>query len=212
MPALGASSVMIATAAEANPSCFALAPLQDVETTLIPPYLRLVSALKQWSGMSTYVSQCKYLDNHWALTKFCISQFKGIRTEITKDEAHKLKSRIIKAKGYDEVTELVGSWTGDADLGEIVNSVHSRRPRPLLVDPPSDPETLSQWAPNWEDCSSEEDPPLATPPDRPNPEPPTSCAPLGPSTAARMPQPALITGSDLLTPTPTPRHVSPFSP
>lgn len=204
---------MIATAAEANPSCFAVTPLRNLETTLIPSYLRLVRTLEQLSGMSTHVSQSKYLDNYWALTKFCVSQFKGVRSEMTKDEAHELKCRIIKAKGYDELTELVGSWTGDADLAEIVKSIHSRRSRPLLVDPPETP--LSQLSPsayNAEDYSSEEDPPLATPPDRPNPEPPTSCAPLGPSTAARMPQPALITGSDKLTPTPTPRHVSPFSP
>ncbi|KAL4070451.1 hypothetical protein J3A83DRAFT_4094292 [Scleroderma citrinum] len=195
----GASSVMIATAAEANPSCFSITPLQDVETTLIPSYLRL----------------CKYLDNYWALTKFCISQFKGVRTELTKNEAHDLKSRIIKAKGYDEVTDLVGSWTGEADLAEIVNSIHSRRPRPLLAEPPPDPETpLGQFttlAP-VEDGSSGEDPPLATPLDRLNPEPPTSYAPLGPSTGARMPQPAIITGSDMLTPTPTPKHAYPFSP
>ena len=40
---LGASSVMIATAAESNPTCFSSTPLMDVETTLIPSYLRLVS-------------------------------------------------------------------------------------------------------------------------------------------------------------------------
>jgi tRNA-dihydrouridine synthase 2 len=39
----GASSVMIATAAESNPSCFSSTPLVDVESTLIPSYLRLVS-------------------------------------------------------------------------------------------------------------------------------------------------------------------------
>lgn len=39
----GASSVMIATAAESNPTCFSSTPLMDVETTLIPSYLRLVS-------------------------------------------------------------------------------------------------------------------------------------------------------------------------
>ena len=39
----GASSVMIARGAESNPSCFADTPLVDVETTLIPAYLRVVS-------------------------------------------------------------------------------------------------------------------------------------------------------------------------
>lgn len=43
----GASSVMIATAAESNPTCFSSTPLMDVESTLIPSYLRLVSQSAQ---------------------------------------------------------------------------------------------------------------------------------------------------------------------
>lgn len=39
----GADSVMIARGAEANPSCFSSTPLEDVETTLVPAYLRVVS-------------------------------------------------------------------------------------------------------------------------------------------------------------------------
>lgn len=38
----GAHSVMIATAAEANPSCFSPTPLNDLEEILIPAYMRLV--------------------------------------------------------------------------------------------------------------------------------------------------------------------------
>lgn len=38
----GAHSVMIARGAETNPSCFSMNPLKDVETTLVPAYLRLV--------------------------------------------------------------------------------------------------------------------------------------------------------------------------
>ena len=38
----GAHSVMIATAAEANPSCFSHTPLVDVHRTLVPTYLRVV--------------------------------------------------------------------------------------------------------------------------------------------------------------------------
>ncbi|KAI6136176.1 hypothetical protein F5141DRAFT_1185231 [Pisolithus sp. B1] len=176
----GASSVMIATAAEANPSCFASTPLQDIETTMIPSYLRL----------------CKYIDNHWALTKFCISQFRSTRREVTKEEANKLKARIIKAKGFDELTDLVGSWSGEADFAEIADIIGSRRPRPLLRAGEGD--------------STDDGPPIATPPDRPNPEPPTSRAPLGPSWDVRIPQPAIITGSDMLTPTPTPKPIFPF--
>jgi hypothetical protein len=39
---LGASSVMIATAAECNPSCFSDSPLIDVESTFTPSYIQLV--------------------------------------------------------------------------------------------------------------------------------------------------------------------------
>ncbi len=41
---VGADSVMIARAAEANPSCFSPTPLVDVGETLMPDYLRLVSS------------------------------------------------------------------------------------------------------------------------------------------------------------------------
>lgn len=36
---------MIATAAEANPTCFSPTPLADLEQTLIPAYMRLVRPL-----------------------------------------------------------------------------------------------------------------------------------------------------------------------
>ncbi|KAG9313911.1 hypothetical protein JVU11DRAFT_4683 [Chiua virens] len=199
----GASSVMIATAAELNPSCFSSAPLMDLETTLIPSYLRL----------------SRYLDNHWALTKFCVSQFKAPRTERSKTEAHKFKTQIVAAKGYDDLTELVGRWTGERDFTEIVSAIDARRPRPLTIDgSPTDIETTesevsvvtSTQAYDADDASDEE-PPLSTPLERPNPEPPTMGAPLGPSTFLRMPLPAVITGSDAITPSPTPKATSPFS-
>ena len=38
----GAHSVMIATAAESNPTCFDPKPLVDLEGTLLPPYVQLV--------------------------------------------------------------------------------------------------------------------------------------------------------------------------
>ncbi|KAF9245624.1 hypothetical protein BU15DRAFT_85355 [Melanogaster broomeanus] len=155
----GASSVMIATAAESNPTCFSSAPLLDLETTLIPSYIRM----------------SKYLDNYWALTKFCVSQFKAPRTERSKAEAHEFKSKIVATKGYDELTDLVGGWTGEADFAEVVSAIQSRRPRPLTIeDSPVEPEApaLEPFTPNEEGCFSEDDPPLSTPPDRPNPEPP----------------------------------------
>ncbi|KIJ22231.1 hypothetical protein PAXINDRAFT_165466 [Paxillus involutus ATCC 200175] len=114
----GASSVMVATAAESNPTCFSTTPLMDLETTLIPSYLRM----------------SKYLDNHWALTKFCVSQFKAPRTERSKSEAHEYKTKIIAAKGYDDLTELVGDGSGEADFAKIVSAIQSRRPRRLIIE------------------------------------------------------------------------------
>jgi len=39
----GVTSVMLARAAESNPSCFAEGPVRDAEMVMIPEYLRLVS-------------------------------------------------------------------------------------------------------------------------------------------------------------------------
>lgn len=170
----GADSVMIATAAESNPSCFSATPLRDVESTLSPAYMRL----------------CKYLDNHWASTKFCVTQFKGTRSEVSKTDAHELKARIAKAKGYEDIEDIVGSWTGEEEFKEISRIVEARLPR------------ISAEA-EQEEVAEEEDtpPPCATPPDRPNPEPPTSGAP---KMGLRMPMPAILTGSNMVSPTPTP--------
>ncbi|KAG2136528.1 uncharacterized protein EDB93DRAFT_1169053 [Suillus bovinus] len=170
----GADSVMIATAAESNPSCFAATPLRDVESTLSPSYVRL----------------CKYLDNYWASTKFSVTQFKGTRAEVSKTDAHELKSRVAKAKGYEDLEDIVGSWTGKEEFKEITRIVEARPPR------------ISAEA-EQEEVAEEEDipPPCATPPDRPNPEPPTSGAP---KMGLRMPMPAILTGSHMVSPTPTP--------
>lgn len=37
---------MIATAAEANPTCFSRQPLADLEQTFIPSYIRVVSRVE----------------------------------------------------------------------------------------------------------------------------------------------------------------------
>ncbi|KAG1742731.1 uncharacterized protein EDB91DRAFT_1051632 [Suillus paluster] len=169
----GADSVMIATAAESNPSCFSATPLQDVESTLMPSYLRL----------------CKYLDNHWSSTKFCVTQFKGKRSELSKTDAHELKSRIAKAKGYEDLEDIVGSWTGEEEFKEIMRVVEAR------------PLRTSAEAEQGEAAEENIPPPCVTPPERPNPEPPSSGAP---KMGLRMPLPAIITGSDAVSPTPTP--------
>jgi len=164
---------MIATAAESNPSCFSLTPLRDVESTLVPSYLRL----------------CKYLDNHWSSTKFCLTQFKSTRSELSKTDVHELKSRVAKAKGYEDLEDIVGSWAGEEEFKEIMRAVEARPPR------------IPGGAEKGEGVEEDTPPPCSTPLDRANPELPSSGAP---KMGLRMPLPAIITGSDTFSPTPTP--------
>jgi tRNA-dihydrouridine synthase 2 len=169
---------MIATAAESNPTCFSSTPMTDLEENLVPPYLRLVCCRGLGTQQSLIVFQSKYLDNHWSLTKFCIAQFKGTYLNLTKAEGRIRREAITKAKGYDDVSEMVVSWTGEEELREIANALEARIPKDL--------EEVTR-----------------TPPGTVNPEPPGMGAPFGPSNE-RIPLPALVTGLDVLTPTPTP--------
>ncbi|KAF7302854.1 tRNA-dihydrouridine synthase 2 [Mycena kentingensis (nom. inval.)] len=107
----GAHSVMIARAAESNPSCFSPTPLVDVEKTFTPAYLRLA----------------QYLDNNWGLTKFCVSQFKGKHIDCTKGDQKRYRDIIHVSKEFgDGLKEIVGDWTGEADFKEIVESIEAR--------------------------------------------------------------------------------------
>lgn len=141
-----------------------------------------------------------------------MSQFKAPRTERSKTEAHQFKTDIAGAKGYDDLTQLVGEWTGEKDFADIVSAVEARRPRPLTIDDldAAGPEVSATQGSDVDDALEEQARLLSTPSERPNPEPPTLCAPLGPSTLSRMPLPAVITGSDAITPSPTPKAVSPY--
>ncbi|KAF7302453.1 tRNA-dihydrouridine synthase 2 [Mycena chlorophos] len=120
----GAHSVMIARAAESNPSCFSMNPLVDVEQTLTPAYLRLA----------------KYLDNNWGLTKFCISQFKGRHVAFDKAQQKTYHQVLNAAKGFDDaaLSEMVGEWTGEEEFKEIVKVIEARGPRVRAVaaEPP----------------------------------------------------------------------------
>lgn len=76
----GAYSVMIARAAESNPSCFSPELVVDVENNLVPQCLRLVrcaSTTPTTASHTTVTSSGQIYDNHWSLTKFCIAQFKA---------------------------------------------------------------------------------------------------------------------------------------
>ncbi|KAJ7665658.1 hypothetical protein B0H17DRAFT_288426 [Mycena rosella] len=142
----GAHSVMIARGAESNPSCFAPVPLSDLEKTLCPSYIRMA----------------RYLDNHWGLTKFCVSQFKGKHVDFDKPAQKHYRQVLNGTKGYDGLEEIVGAWTGEDDFREIVKMIEARAPR-LHCE-----EAREAAAP-----VPSEDPPTSTPSDTANPEPPS---------------------------------------
>jgi len=167
----GAHSVMIARAAESNPSCFSADPLKDVERNLWPAYLRLVrrpySLLLQ--TQKTHV-KAKYLDNHWSLTKFCVTQFKGARIDVTKAESHGLHQKIAKAKSYSEMQDIMGGSSGEEDMQSIVTALEERPPREHRMMPPID---QREQSPLNEYLT-------VTPQGTQNPEPPGSGAPYLP--------------------------------
>jgi len=73
----------------------------------------------------TSLVQCKYLDNKWASTKSCISQFKG-----HKSANKKLHKAVIKAKGYADLDALVESWTGSDEFVAIKAVIDARASAP----------------------------------------------------------------------------------
>jgi len=171
----GAHSVMIARGAEANPSCFSLNPLQDVETTLVPPYLRL----------------SQYLDTHWSLTKFCVNQFKSSRLDVTKAQSQALRVTLSQAKSYLAIQEIVGIPSGQEEFQQILDALGANPPREhrMILDASSSI------------VDSDEETNFMTPEETQNPEPPGSGAPFLPNDRnfflSRMP------GHDATTPTPT---------
>ncbi|KAG9105223.1 hypothetical protein FRC07_009481 [Ceratobasidium sp. 392] len=117
----GVTSVMLARAAEANPSCFdASQPPRDAELEMIPEYLRLA----------------KYLDHPFGNAKHCIQQFKSPSTP----ESCKALSRedrkafrqlgIPQAKSYDmlEASHPGGqSLTGGEEIMKEVEKIMEKR-------------------------------------------------------------------------------------
>ncbi|KAJ6604943.1 tRNA-dihydrouridine synthase 2 [Mycena sp. CBHHK59/15] len=177
----GAHSVMIARAAESNPSCFSVNPLNDVESTLSPAYIRLA----------------KYFEHNWGLTKFCVSQFKGKHVNLCKSEQKHYRQVLNGTKGFDGLEEIVGSWTGEEDFQEMVKAIEARPPRSRTWSQPSADPLEANPDDNVETDPS---PPLGTPTDTQNPEPPGSGAPL--MLALHRLDLPVLTGHDALTPTP----------
>ncbi|GLB43570.1 putative dihydrouridine synthase (Dus) [Lyophyllum shimeji] len=180
----GAHSVMIARAAEANPSCFSPTPLQDIEQTLVPSYLRLA----------------RYLDNNWGLTKFCVAQFKGQHVNVKKADATAMRQVLAQSKDFPGMDEVVGSWTGKEEFDAIVHAIEANPPRqhrlPAILSPAGVVEQRNEH-------EAQE----TTPPGTQNPEPPGSGAPFLPN-SYRTVLPPMVTGHDATTPTPTPGGVA----
>ncbi|KAG8679997.1 hypothetical protein FRC09_018568, partial [Ceratobasidium sp. 395] len=118
--ATGVTSVMLARAAEANPSCFdALWPLRDAEVEMIPEYLRLA----------------KYLDHPFGNTKHCIQQFTSpstpeSRKALSKEARKAFRQRISQAKSYEMLeADLPGGsgLTGGEDIMKEVEEIMQRR-------------------------------------------------------------------------------------
>lgn len=84
--------------------------------------------------------------------------------------------------------EFVGTWTGDKEFKDIVQTLEAYPPREHRLPSP----TAQQW--------DEDEQPEATPPGTQNPEPPGSGAPFLPS--YRMAVPPMVSGHDAVTPTP----------
>ena len=120
---------MIATAAEANPTCFSPTPLKDLELTFVPSYIRLVGLTRATVISSSYIVhawQGKYLDNHWSSTKFCATQFHGQHENASRAELKALREAIVRAKGYEDMAEDVAPWTGEQEFAEIVAAIERR--------------------------------------------------------------------------------------
>ncbi|CAE6522961.1 unnamed protein product [Rhizoctonia solani] len=116
----GATSVMIARAAEANPSCFdASRPVRDAELEIMPEYLRLA----------------KYLDNHFSNTKFCVQQFNSPTTPesskaLLKAARKAFHQRISQAKNYDMLEAALpggGGLGGGEEIMDEIKELMKRR-------------------------------------------------------------------------------------
>ncbi|KAN0136043.1 hypothetical protein V8E53_006204 [Lactarius tabidus] len=162
-----------------------LAPqLSDLEDTFALPYLHL----------------CEYLDDHCALTKFCISQFKG-----RKSANKALRNAAIKPVGYADLDALVKDWTGNDEFDAIKAAIDARATAPPILLPAAEDDTISspppashqllpkscgrdgEKAPGWHGNS---DPAVV------------HGAPLLPTNERRIPVPAGIPKRDPGTPTP----------
>ncbi|KZT51603.1 FMN-linked oxidoreductase [Calocera cornea HHB12733] len=118
--ATGVTAVMVARAAEANPTCFSADGPRDAETYVIPRYARLA----------------KYLDHHWSNTKFCLMQLTSSSPALGKRSRAQWKAALATAKSYEE---LVLQWEKDINFleggAEILEDItQALNARSSLVD------------------------------------------------------------------------------
>ncbi|KAG8895955.1 hypothetical protein FRB99_000248, partial [Tulasnella sp. 403] len=113
----GCDSVMIATAAESNPSCFRSGPLADAVSEVVPKYTRLAH----------------YLDNAWGNSKHCLAQFKSPPDVAPpgQDKSAKKNFRelLSKAKKYDDLADFVGGLEGGESVLQEVEEALAARPK-----------------------------------------------------------------------------------
>lgn len=119
-----------------------------------------------------------------------MTQFKGIHINLKKADTKEFRETLTRGKAYDDLTAVVGSWTGEDEFLGIVHAIESRSTK--------DNKPLASVHRGEE---IDQDSPSCTPPKRDNPEPPGLDAPLIPANG-RIMTPAAISGHDSLTPTP----------
>lgn len=146
---------------------------------------------------------------------------------LKKSERQVLHQQLSQAKSYEDLDAFVkGLWTGKEEMRAIEESIAMRVDGQLYaLDPPPSKdvqETMEEeLAEGIENIAasgqllaksvmvkalSESDSTSGqtTPTERNNPEPVTTNAPLMPSARERLTKPALISGDDVPTPSPTP--------
>lgn len=138
-------------------------------------------------------NQARYVNHHWAVTKFCTAAFRGPHDEGTKASANALRKAIVSGKGYDDMDKIVGDWTGEADFQEIVRAVESRNGRrPRIEDVPSPSEVIPESCAELAQPNTPQELDLTgvikTPVNNRSPDPTLLRAPLGPANDARMEQ------------------------
>lgn len=107
-----ADSIMIARAAERNPSVFLPSGPKCTITEVVPKLLNI----------------CHYIDNPWGNTKFLLSQFKPSAPPISnmnKQERKEAQDAVMRSKSIEEVAESfkMSLDRGSATLEEIARKI-----------------------------------------------------------------------------------------